>query len=81
MNNPHRYSETEVAAVYRAMRDRPGGKPVAILCLGHVAVFYPRPMLKQEGWKQGRPLHEFLFENAWGNTSVLSNVENNHDGQ
>ena len=47
-----------------------GGKPVAILCLGHVAAFYPRPMLEQEGWKQGRPLHEFLFENTWGNTKA-----------
>ena len=43
-----------------------GGKPVAILCLGHVEAFYPRPMLEQEGWKQGRPLQEFLFENIWG---------------
>lgn len=43
-----------------------GGKPVAILCLGHVEAFYPRPMLELENWRQGRPLHEFLFENRWG---------------
>src|SRR5450830_1074239 len=27
-----------------------GGKPVAILCLGHVDAFYPKPMLEMEGW-------------------------------
>ena len=46
-----------------------GGKPVAILCIGHVAAFYPKPMLEQEGWRQGRPLQEFLFENAWDRTA------------
>ena len=56
-----------------------GAKPVAILCLGHVEEFYPRPMLEQEGWKQGRPWHEFLFENAWGKTTALSIVEHRHD--
>lgn len=45
-----------------------GGKPVAILCLGHVEAFYPRPMLEQEGWKQGRPLQELVYHNTWGNT-------------
>lgn len=41
-------------------------KPVAILCLGPVESFYPRPMLELEGWRQGRPLHEMVFENGWG---------------
>ncbi|MHB8453669.1 MAG: 5,6-dimethylbenzimidazole synthase [Acidiferrobacterales bacterium] len=56
----------------------PGGKPVAILCLGQVKAFYPRPMLEQEGWRQGRPLHEFLFENTWGQTSGVTGMK---DGQ
>ncbi len=44
-----------------------GGKPVAILCLGHVAEFYPAPMLELEGWDTRRALDNMLFENNWGN--------------
>lgn len=43
----------------------PGGKPVAILCLGHVSEFYKRPLLEEEQWAKGRPLDELLFENRW----------------
>lgn len=42
-----------------------GAKPVAIICLGPVAEFYPEPMLAMEGWTQPRPLDELLFHNAW----------------
>lgn len=42
-----------------------GGKPIAVLCLGHVDAFYERPMLEEEGWAEGRPLCEFLLENRW----------------
>jgi 5,6-dimethylbenzimidazole synthase len=49
-----------------------GAKPVAILCLGHVEAFYPRPMLEQEGWKQGRPWQELIYRNTWGNPETLS---------
>jgi len=40
-------------------------KPIAILCLGHVDEFYPKPMLEIENWTQGRPLEEFVSENVW----------------
>ncbi|MCE5976134.1 5,6-dimethylbenzimidazole synthase [Pseudomonas sp. JR33AA] len=43
-----------------------GAKPVAVLCLGPVAAFYPVPMLVQEGWAEERPLSEMLYENQWG---------------
>jgi 5,6-dimethylbenzimidazole synthase len=43
-----------------------GAKPLAILCLGPVEVFYPAPMLALEGWAQPRPLSELLYENHWG---------------
>jgi 5,6-dimethylbenzimidazole synthase len=33
-----------------------GAKPIALLCLGPVAEFYPRPMLEQLNWRQGKPL-------------------------
>lgn len=44
----------------------PGAKPVAVLCLGPVAEFYPAPMLVLENWAEERPLSEMLFENQWG---------------
>ncbi len=42
-----------------------GAKPIALLCIGPVHAFYERPMLQQEGWRQGRDLQECLFENRW----------------
>lgn len=43
-----------------------GGKPVALLCLGHVAEFYGQPLLAQQNWRQPQPLHELLFFDRWG---------------
>lgn len=42
-----------------------GAKPVAILCVGHVAAYYPRPMLEIERWAERMPMAEVLGENAW----------------
>lgn len=51
----------------RSLLEMPeGAQPAAILCLGPVKAFYPRPMLEEEGWRQGRPLEELVFENRWG---------------
>ncbi len=41
------------------------GKPVAILCLGHVERFYDKPMLEQQSWAERQPLESLLFENGW----------------
>ncbi len=40
-------------------------KPIAILCLGHVEAFYPKPMLELEGWAWRQPLQEVVYENSW----------------
>ena len=40
-------------------------KPIAILCLGHVASFYKEPMLVETLWKTEKPLDEMLMENGW----------------
>lgn len=40
-------------------------KPIAVLCLGHVASFYKEPMLVETGWKTQKPLADMLMENAW----------------
>jgi len=46
-----------------------GSRPIAILCLGHVAEFYPKPMLEIENWTQPKPLSAMIFENRWGDDS------------
>jgi 5,6-dimethylbenzimidazole synthase len=43
-----------------------GAEPLALLCLGPVSEFYPRPMLVEEGWAEEKPLTGMLFENRWG---------------
>ncbi len=43
-----------------------GAQPIAVICLGPVAEFYPAPMLALSGWTQPRSLHDLLFENVWG---------------
>jgi 5,6-dimethylbenzimidazole synthase len=42
-----------------------GSEPVAVLCLGPVDAFYPRPMLEQDGWASGRPLDEMVSVDGW----------------
>ncbi len=42
-----------------------GARPVAILCIGHVDEFYPRPMLEIHQWAERMPLETVLFENGW----------------
>jgi 5,6-dimethylbenzimidazole synthase len=46
-----------------------GAEPVAVICLGPVAEFYPAPMLALQGWIQPRPLEELLFEDRWEQSS------------
>jgi len=43
----------------------PGARAMALLCVGPVPDFYPKPMLEQVGWRQralDRPLYE---EDRW----------------
>jgi 5,6-dimethylbenzimidazole synthase len=40
-------------------------QPLAILCLGHVAAFYDKPMLEQQHWADRQDLNSLLFENSW----------------
>ena len=46
-----------------------GGKPVALLCLGHVEAFYPHPLLETAQWQNRLPLDGLVFENRWGASS------------
>lgn len=42
-----------------------GARPLAILCIGRVPAFYPRPMFEDAGWGKRLALDEVLFENGW----------------
>ena len=55
----------EPTALAELLKMPTDSKPIAILCLGHVEEFYPKPMLELENWVQGRPLDEFVSENQW----------------
>ena len=46
-----------------------GSRPIAILCLGHVAEFYPKPMLEIENWITPQPLSAMVSENGWHDDS------------
>ncbi len=52
-------------ALAKLLNIPPGGKPLAILCLGPVESFYPAPLLALEGWRTPRPLAELLAEDQW----------------
>lgn len=43
----------------------PGAKPIALLCMGPVHEFYPRPMLEQLDWRHGKALSSVLMEDSW----------------
>jgi 5,6-dimethylbenzimidazole synthase len=56
-----------------ALLDMPSdAEPVAILCLGPVPEFPPRPSLEIDDWAYGRPLPEFVSENRWGRAGLLT---------
>lgn len=42
----------EPDALRRLLRLPEGSRPIAVLCLGHVPAFYPRPMLEEQNWAQ-----------------------------
>lgn len=42
-----------------------GGQPVAIICLGHVEGFYPKPMLELEGWAMRGKLADLVYTDRW----------------
>ncbi len=43
-----------------------GSKPVAVLCLGRVPEFYPRPMLEMTEWTRGCRLETLVHTDYWG---------------
>ncbi len=47
------------------LRMPPGSRPVAVLCLGHVREFYPRPMLEMAQWAHGVELETLVHRDYW----------------
>ena len=42
-----------------------GSRPVAVLCLGYVPVFYPRPMLEEADWAHRLDLKDLVQTDYW----------------
>jgi 5,6-dimethylbenzimidazole synthase len=42
-----------------------GSRPVAVLCLGHVPAFYPRPMLEEVDWAHRFDLKALVQTDYW----------------
>lgn len=57
-------------AMRALLRMPEGSKPVAVLCLGHVREFYPRPMLEMENWAQRADLQKLVFTDYWDERSA-----------
>lgn len=56
------FDPVELAQLLKMPAD---ARPVAILCIGRVDAFYPKPMLELEGWEQRRPLANVLGVDYW----------------
>jgi 5,6-dimethylbenzimidazole synthase len=52
-------------ALRQLVRLPDGSRPVAVLCLGHVAAFYPRPMLEEAGWAHRYNLKDMVQTDYW----------------
>lgn len=55
----------EPAALAQLLGMPDGARPLAILCIGRVPAFYPRPMFEETGWGKRLPLADVLFEDGW----------------
>ena len=61
----------EPEALRELLRMPAGAKPVAVLCLGRVPEFYPRPMLEMTQWTRGCRLESLVHTDYWGGSDGL----------
>jgi 5,6-dimethylbenzimidazole synthase len=52
-------------ALRRLIRMPEGSRPVAVLCLGYVPAFYPRPMLEEADWAHRLNLKDLVQTDYW----------------
>jgi 5,6-dimethylbenzimidazole synthase len=57
-------------ALRQLVRLPEGSRPVAVLCLGYVAAFYPRPMLEEAGWAHRLDLEDMVQTDYWTESPV-----------
>jgi 5,6-dimethylbenzimidazole synthase len=65
----------EPEALRELLRMPLGAKPVAVLCLGRVPEFYPRPMLEMNRWTLGCSLESVLHTDYWGGGGAESEAD------
>ncbi len=46
-----------------------GSRPVAVLCLGHVPAFYPRPLLEMTAWASGCGIEKLVHTDYWSDAA------------
>jgi 5,6-dimethylbenzimidazole synthase len=61
----------EPEALRELLRLPAGSRPIAILCLGHVAAFYPRPMLEEQNWAHRCDLRAVIAD-CWGDVQAAA---------
>ena len=59
-------------ALRQLVRMPEGSRPVAILCLGYVAAFYPRPMLEEVDWAHRCDLQDMVKTDYWSEENGAS---------
>jgi 5,6-dimethylbenzimidazole synthase len=67
-------------ALRRLIRMPEGSRPVAVLCLGRVESFYPRPMLEEVDWAHRANLHDLVCTDYWTEGESASTSAASHDG-
>ncbi|KQP45619.1 5,6-dimethylbenzimidazole synthase [Pseudorhodoferax sp. Leaf274] len=55
----------EPAALGQLLQLPAGAQAIAVLCLGPVPAFYPKPMLELQDWRQGRSLQDMVATDQW----------------
>jgi 5,6-dimethylbenzimidazole synthase len=58
----------EPEALRDLLRLPEGSRPIAVLCLGHVPAFYPRPMLEEQSWARRCDLRSVVTD-CWSDPS------------
>jgi 5,6-dimethylbenzimidazole synthase len=71
----------EPEALRELLRMPVGAKPVAVLCLGRVPEFYPRPMLEMTQWTRGCSLESLVHTDYWGGSDGAASPAGRTEGE
>lgn len=61
----HQGKTTDPAALAALLRMPAGAEPVAVLCIGRVPAFPPRPVLEEMGWGGRLPVASLVYVDRW----------------